>query len=137
MGNHYHLLIKTPLGNLSAFAEVAWANALSHSKEVEKGSLKAWIPINRVIDTVAAGFNQTRKALVYGQRGPAGRNEARWVAMKLGQELSGLTLEALAKAFHVGHYSSISRAISQLNERLTWNKALNEKIKGIYQDLTP
>ncbi len=57
--------------------------------------------------------------------------------MKLGQELSGQTLEALAKAFHVTHCSSISRHISQVSEQLRMDEDLRAAVNSITQDLTP
>jgi len=119
------------------FAEAAFANALSHDKEIEKGSLKEWVPLNRVISRVASHFGQSRKQLITGKRGRAGKNIARQIAMKLGQELSGQTLESLAKVFHVTHYSSISRHISQVNEQLKRDEGLRKAVNSITQDLTP
>jgi len=62
---------------------------------------------------------------------------SRWAAMVLCRDVGGQTLSSLAEAFHVVDISSINQANIKLKEELEKSQSLAEKLKILYQDLTP
>lgn len=87
--------------------------------------------IDDVIVKVAGYFNVAPEALVQSVRGVKGRNMPRSFAIKLCQELTEATLIDIADKFDLGHYSSVSKAIRRLNERLNKDKCINAEFKKL------
>ena len=79
------------------FAEIAYANALSFSREVKSNDDKQEIPINKIIQAVASFYDCDKKTIERATGGRGQRNYPRWIAMKLSQYLSGQNLSTIAK----------------------------------------
>lgn len=119
------------------FVEIAYANALSHDKEVAKNRNVEDVPIKSIIHKVAEKFNCNVEVIINGQRGKNGKSYPRWIAIKLSQDLSGQNLKVIAGYFNVSHYSTVSRTIIRLNQELESNWELLKIFNSISQDLTP
>ena len=119
------------------FAEIAYANALSFSREVKTSGDKQEIPIKQIIEAVAFFYGCDKKTIERGVRGRGQRNYPRWIAMKLSQDLSGQNLSTIAKFFGVGNYCTVSRTIGRLNEVLALGGEVPEHFNSISKDLTP
>jgi len=91
------------------FAEIAYANALSFSREVKTSGDKQEIPIKHIIQAVASFYGYDKKTIERGVRERGQRNYPRWIAMKLSQDLSGQNLSTIANFFGVGNYCTVSR----------------------------
>lgn len=87
--------------------------------------------IDDIIVKVADHFNVTPDALLQSIRGVKGRNMPRSFAIKLCQELTEATLFQIANKFELGHYSSVSKAIGRLNDRLNKDKCINAEFKKL------
>ena len=120
-----------------AFVEQAHANAFSHDFEVAAGRQRDTVPVHKILQQVAHHYQCELSELQIAKRGRGERCYARWVAMKLCQDLSGKTLEELTEYFNIGHYSSVSRTIARLNQAMKKDERLTEVYNDIYQDLTP
>ena len=57
--------------------------------------------------------------------------------MVLCRDVGGQTLSSLAEAFHVVDISNINQANIKFKEELEKSQSLAEKLKILYQDLTP
>jgi len=67
-----------------------------------------------IVAAVASKMDVDEADIYYGKRGK--RQVARWVAMRLCQTASGMSLRQIAAVFHVTHISGVSHQISQLRE---------------------
>ena len=90
--------------------------ALSDSREV--GKYKLVVPFDAVVQVVCDHYACKTAAILTSKRGRQERNIARWMAMKLSQEHTEMTLLQLADRFHVRSYSAISTTVGNLNELL-------------------
>jgi len=119
------------------FAEVAYTQARSWSKEIKKSGVVVPIKISRIVEQVAHYFELDEEAVYVAQKGPGAKNIARWIAMKLSQDYSGKTLTELGKAFGVGHYCTVSQTISRLLRLIEKDKRVASDLSTISKDLTP
>ena len=74
--------------------------------------------ITEIIEKVAGFFETDEKQVLVSPRGRGKQNIPRSIAITLSRNIGGYSLKAIAKAFGVGHYSTISVAISRLNNIL-------------------
>ena len=108
----------------AGFVDKAHLHALSESREVKKyQSVK---PFKAVVGVVSEYYGCSVAAIVHSKRGRQERNTARWMAMKLSQEHTEMTLLELAREFHVGSYGAISTTVGKLNELLVVDGELLE-----------
>ncbi|MEE4244449.1 MAG: transposase [Kangiellaceae bacterium] len=120
-----------------AFLEQAHQCAINHDIEIAAGRERDVVDVSRILTAVTEYYNCSLSELKKAKRGRRLRFYPRWIAMKLCQDLSGLTLEEISRHFGVGHYSSVSRTVSRLNRALEDDGELLDIYNGIYQDLTP
>jgi chromosomal replication initiation ATPase DnaA len=90
-----------------------------------------------IIKSVAEYYGVTESDVVKGRRGRGEPLLHRWVAMKLCQDLAGVTLREIASRFSVGNYCTVSQTISRLNKLAGENKILVDAINFISKDLAP
>ncbi|VAW55236.1 hypothetical protein MNBD_GAMMA06-1024 [hydrothermal vent metagenome] len=57
--------------------------------------------------------------------------------MKLCQQIGGAKLTDIAKAFNVGHYSTVSQTIGRLNLLMEEDELVKNRFNALSQDLTP
>lgn len=89
----------------------------STARGVSKGAQARLRPsIKRVVETVAAHYKVSEKSIYQAARGPGSKNLPRWVAMYLCQELSGVTLQVIAKRFGLKRYGTVSTTIGKLKQ---------------------
>ena len=91
-------------------------------------------PDSRVIVKAVAGRMKVDEAeIYYGKRGQL--QVARWVAMRLCQTVSGMSLKQIADVFHVSHVSGVSHPISKLRQLLKDDEKLEVLFHELQQNL--
>lgn len=118
------------------FATIADANALNMGREIQK-IRREEIPIKTIIAAVAAYYQCKQRDIKKAKRGRGQKNTPRWIAMKLSQDLSGLTLKDIARYFGVKTYGTVSITIARLNQELKEDSQLADDYNSISIDLTP
>jgi hypothetical protein len=119
------------------FAEVAYTQARSWSKEISKSGAIAPIETSRIVEQVARYYELDEKNVYVAKKGRGSKNIARWVAMKLCQDYSGKTLIEIGKVFGVGNYCTVSQTISRLGRLMEKDARVANDYSTISQDLTP
>ena len=117
----------------AAFKKAVYKEA-AVSQEVSQRQWQQRVPVSTIITQVARYFDISEDEICHAKRGQGQRNIARAIAMKLGQERGGATLNELAQAFNVGHYSTISQTIARFNQLLTQNEELTNVYNMLSQD---
>lgn len=72
--------------------------------------------ISKVVGAVARQFRVTEKSIYQAARGPGSKNLPRWIAMYLCQEVSGVTLQEIARRFGLKRYGTVSTTIGKLKQ---------------------
>jgi len=119
------------------FAEIAYTQARSWSKEINKSGVIVPIEISRIVEQVAHYYEINEEMVYVAKKGPGTKNIARWIAMKLSQDYSGQTLVEIGKAFGVGHYCTVSQTISRLLRLMEKDNRVVIDLSTISKDLTP
>lgn len=88
----------------------------------------------RIVSAVASRMKVDETDIYQGSRGH--REIARWMAMRLCQTTSGMSLKEISAIFHVTHSSGISHAISQLRRLEKDEPKVELDLQMITQDLT-
>lgn len=84
---------------------------------VSRGVHAKWRPsCKHIISEVAKQFKVTEESIYTAARGPGSKNVPRWVAMYLCQELSAVTLQAIAKLFTLKRYGTVSTTVGKLKK---------------------
>lgn len=99
----------------------------SKVRGVSRGAHAKWRPSCKdIISAVAKQFKVSEESIYTAARGPGSKNVPRWVAMYLCQELSAVTLQAIAKLFKLKRYGTVSTTVGKLKkEFLADPKLLN------------
>jgi putative transposase len=89
----------------------------SKVRGVSRGAHAKWRPSCKdIITAVAKQFKVTEESIYTAARGPGSKNVPRWVAMYLCQELSAVTLQAIAKLFKLKRYGTVSTTVGKLKK---------------------
>lgn len=89
------------------------------ARGVSKGANAKWRPsCKQIITAVAKEFKVSEASIYKAARGPGSKNVPRWVAMYLCQELSAVTLQAIAKLFRLKRYGTVSTTVGKLKAEL-------------------
>ena len=98
---------------------------------VSRGVNAKWRPsCRKIIAAVAKQFKVSEASIYKAARGPGSKNVPRWVAMYLCQELSGVTLQSIAKLFKLKRYGTVSTTVGKLKKEFENNsKALSATTK--------
>ena len=126
---HFYQRAHTPIVFGDATFKAAVRKKAAIDQEVAQKQWQEWVPVATVITQVARHFDIPEDGIRHAKRGKGQRNIARAIAMKLGQECSGATLNELAQTFNVGHYSTISQTIRRLNKIM----AEDEEVETAYE----
>lgn len=87
------------------------------ARGVSKGANAKWRPsCKQIISAVAKQFKVSESSIYKAARGPGSKNVPRWVAMYLCQELSAVTLQAIAKLFKLKRYGTVSTTVGKLKK---------------------
>ena len=105
--------------------------------EIDRKGLTRPVALLSIIARVADYYGLPTDEIRRAARGPGADNRARWVAMKLCQDVGGAKLQTIATLFNVGHYSTVSQTIGRLKRALAEDKDLLEAINMLSQNLTP
>lgn len=105
--------------------------------EIDKKGIKQPIAMAEIIRSVAVYFSVSDKSICLAKKGQGTKNIARWVAMKLCQEIGGSRLTEIAEQFNVNHYSTVSQTIGRLNRLMKEDKKVEKNYNVLSQDLTP
>tara|TARA_R110002167_G_scaffold6277_1_gene28769 strand:+ start:151750 stop:152718 length:969 start_codon:yes stop_codon:yes gene_type:complete len=89
----------------------------SKVRGVSRGAHAKWRPSCKdIISAVAKQFKVSEESIYTAARGPGSKNVPRWVAMYLCQELSAVTLQAIAKLFKLKRYGTVSTTVGKLKK---------------------
>jgi len=89
----------------------------SKARGVSRGAHAKWRPSCKdIISAVAKQFKVSEESIYTAARGPGSKNVPRWVAMYLCQELSAVTLQAIAKLFKLKRYGTVSTTVGKLKK---------------------
>ena len=97
----------------------------SKARGVSRGAHAKWRPSCKdIISAVAKQFKVTEESIYTAARGPGSKNVPRWVAMYLCQELSAVTLQAIAKLFKLKRYGTVSTTVGKLKKEFAEDSKL-------------
>ncbi len=109
---------------------------LRDSREVPEARRLRRLTVGAITARVAEVFGIGVDRLLQSAPGRGKRNIPRLVAMGLARKLGGHELQTIAEAFHVGHYSSVSVAVSRLESLMREDKRLRRKVDEVKNGLT-
>lgn len=119
-----------------AFKERLLAQPGIIDKGISQQGLSRLVSIESIVDAVATHYKVKPENIVVAKRGKIPPQVPRWVAMKICQEVGSAKLEVIARAFHVGHYSTVSQTIGRLNRLMGEDKRVWKVYNMLSQDLT-
>ena len=91
--------------------------------------------IAQIVSEVARQMEQEEQALYKVKRGE--KQVGRWMAMYLCQEISGLVLKDIAKAFNLNHVSGVTHQIRKFKQLLAVDRNVTSLTQLVTQYLTP
>ncbi len=89
-----------------------------------------------IVAKVAKAFGSPERKLYQSIRGRGRGHLARKVAMAMARIHGGYELKEVARAFGVGHYSSVSVAVSRLRAQMREDARLRSVVNGLAQELS-
>ncbi len=102
-----------------------------------RGANAKWRPSCKlIISAVAKQFKVTEESIYTAARGPGSKNVPRWVAMYLCQELSAVTLQAIAKLFKLKRYGTVSTTVGKLKKEFVENPKLLAQTSKLLKELS-
>ena len=120
-----------------SFKDRLEADCSRPDREIDQHGVYTTAEIVDIIEGVARHFDKAVEDITIAKCGNNSKNLARWVAMKLSQDVGGVKLTEIARHFNVGHYSTVSQTIGRLNRLMDTEAALAERFNVLSQDLTP
>jgi putative transposase len=103
---------------------------------VSRGANAKWRPsCAEIVSAVAKQFKVTEESIYTAARGPGSKNVPRWVAMYLCQELSAVTLQAIAKLFKLKRYGTVSTTVGKLKKEFVENPKAQTATNKLIRDL--
>ena len=107
------------------------------ARGISRGANAKWRPsCKQIIAAVAKRFKVTESSIYKAARGPGSKNIPRWVAMYLCQELSGVTLQHIAKLFKLKRYGTVSTTVGKLKKELNEDNALSTSVERLSKGLS-
>ena len=119
------------------FVQQAYERLEIEDDEISMTSFKERLSMEEVVEHIARAYRCHEDDIRNTSRGQGRKNQVRWIAMYLCQEVCGETLSTIAKTFNVGHYSTVSQTIGRLKKEMVADKKLMRQINMLSQDLTP
>ena len=93
--------------------------------------------INKVVAAVAKQYKVSEKSIYHAARGAGSKNIPRWTAMYLCQELSGVTLQDIARRFGLKRYGTVSTTIGKLKQEFDASPKSQVAVKKLRVALAP
>lgn len=93
--------------------------------------------IKKVVSEVARQYKVSEKSIYQAARGPGSKNLPRWTAMYLCQEVSGVTLQEIAKRFGLKRYGTVSTTIGKLKQEFDESPKSLSTVKKLRAQLAP
>ena len=107
------------------------------TRGVSRGANAKWRPsCKQIISAVAKEFKVSEASIYKAARGPGSKNVPRWVAMYLCQELSAVTLQAIAKLFKLKRYGTVSTTVGKLKKEFAVDKKLVARTEKLSKRLS-
>jgi hypothetical protein len=97
--------------------------------------LREPLPMDRIIAVTASAFGVNKEELLAPRRGRGTGNLPRSVAMSLCRSPGGFPIKDIARAFGVGHYSSVSVAAARLRRKSADDPKLAATVTAIRKKL--
>jgi putative transposase len=109
----------------------------SKVRGVSRGAHAKWRPSCKdIISVVAKQFKVSEESIYTAARGPGSKNVPRWVAMYLCQELSAVTLQAIAKLFKLKRYGTVSTTVGKLKKEFLEDPKLMNTTSKLMKSLS-
>ncbi len=109
----------------------------SKVRGVSRGAHAKWRPsCKQIITEVATHFKVSEDSIYTAARGPGSKNVPRWVAMYLCQELSAVTLQAIAKLFKLKRYGTVSTTVGKLKKEFATDPKLLASANKLMKSLS-
>jgi len=136
-----HFYGKKNLSSIMGDTKFRKAAAAKRNSSKGKGTTRAthakWRPTcQEVVTAVAAHFKVTEESIYKAARGPGSKNVPRWIAMYLCQELSGSTLQVIAKLFKLKRYGTVSTTVGKLKKEFETDPALEATARKLMRSLS-
>jgi REP element-mobilizing transposase RayT len=93
--------------------------------------------ISTVVAAVAKFYKVPEKSIYQAARGPGSKNIPRWTAMYLCQEVSGVTLQEIARRFGLKRYGTVSTTIGKLKQEFDVSPKSLTVVKKLRATLSP
>lgn len=107
------------------------------TRGISRGANAKWRPsCKQIISAVAKQFKVSEPSIYKAARGPGSKNVPRWVAMSLCQELSAVTLQAIAKLFKLKRYGTVSTTVGKLKKECEQDPKLRATIEKLTKKLS-
>lgn len=107
------------------------------ARGVSRGANAKWRPsCKQIITAVAKQFKVSEASIYKAARGPGSKNVPRWVAMYLCQELSAVTLQAIAKLFKLKRYGTVSTTVGKLKKEFAEDPKLLAATEKLIKQLS-
>jgi len=118
------------------FREWAYSRTSDDEEIIRKQCVFNRLTIQTIVGHISKEFGVTKEAILTAVRGPGEKNLARWIAMYVCQEWGGHRLKAIAQAFNLSRYATVSTTISKLKKLIQEDKRLEKNVMRIQLDLT-
>lgn len=107
------------------------------TRGVSRGANAKWRPsCKQIVSAVAKEFKVSEASIYKAARGPGSKNVPRWIAMYLCQELSAVTLQAIAKLFALKRYGTVSTTVGKLKKEFETDKKLVARAEKLTKRLS-
>lgn len=119
------------------FRKAAAAKRANKGKAPARTTQAKWRPTcKEIVAEVAKHFKVTEESIYKAARGPGSKNVPRWVSMYLCQELSGSTLQVIAKLFKLKRYGTVSTTVGKLKKEFETDPALEAATSKLMKSLS-
>jgi len=107
------------------------------ARGISRGANAKWRPSCKdIVTAVAKEFKVTEDSIYNAARGPGSKNVPRWVAMYLCQELSAVTLQAIARLFKLKRYGTVSTTVGKLKKEFEVDPKLHKQTEKLMKKLS-
>lgn len=107
------------------------------ARGVSRGVNAKWRPAcPQIVSAVATQFKVSEDSIYNAARGPGSKNVPRWVAMYLCQELSAVTLQAIARLFKLKRYGTVSTTVGKLKKEMAEDAKLLAVVSKLAKSLS-
>lgn len=125
------------LGDEKFRKQVAKKRDASRQRGISRGANAKWRPgCREIVSAVAGEFKVSEDSIYKAARGPGSKNVPRWVSMYLCQELSGVTLQTIARLFGLKRYGTVSTTVGKLKKEMQTEPKLARSVEKLQKKLS-